>query len=382
MLPFSNLTGDLALDIYAEGLAEDLIDRMARLRWLPIIARSSSFAFRGLDVDARAAGKELGARYVFEGRVKPIGGGISLAASLSDSETGQLIWSNRINLPKEHQSDALNQLITGLAATLGVKIEQQEQSLVLSKPQSDLNVRDLIWRGRWYLNNLSRKSAAKARQCFEEALAREPGSSEAIIQLAIARFYELWTGRGSAEEIKELRQMAQRAIIADLEDARGHMIAGIAEMWLRQPLRAEALLARAIELNPSQFLAYGQMGSLLYLRGEPKKALNVLETAMRLSPNDFNLFYVHGEMAMAHLMVGQYEQAVSCADLAIMTRQSYWYAHVVKINALKRFGDRAGAEQASHELNVTVPQFDPAHTDWLPFVDPAWNEYLRDGLNF
>ena len=123
------------------------------------------------------------------------------------------------------------------------------------------------------------------------------------------------------------------------------------------------------------------MGSLLYLRDEPEQALASLETAFRLSPNDHTIFYLYGEKGMAHLMLGQFADSVQCADRAIMLRQSYWYGHAIKINALNRAGATAAAERAQVDLRVSIPGFEAAFADWLPFIDPKWNLFLKDGLN-
>ena len=148
VLPFENLTGDPDQDFVAEGISEDLIDRLSRLRWLPIISRSSSFAVR--ESDPKIAGKLLGARYLFEGRMRRQAGANMLSASLVDCESGGTLWSNKLTLDAADSSDAFGELLTGLTTALGAKIDQAEQSRALGKPQSDLNVRELIWRGRWH----------------------------------------------------------------------------------------------------------------------------------------------------------------------------------------------------------------------------------------
>jgi TolB-like protein len=376
VLPFENLTGDPDQDFVAEGISEDLIDRLSRLRWLPIIARSSSFAVR--ETDPKIAGELLGARYLLEGRMRKQAGANTLSASLVDCETGSTLWSNKLALDA---TDAFGELLTGLTTALGAKIDQVEQARALGKPQSDLNVRELIWRGRWHLNRFTAEDSDKAKACIAEALAREPSSPEAIIQMTWANLWDLWAQRGSDDEIRVIRQMAQKAIIADYDDARGHMLAGIAEKWLRQPLRAEALLKRAIELNPSLAMAHAQLGGSQYLRDAPGDAIATLKNAIRLSPNDAELFYFRGELAMAYLMAGAFEDALEQADLSLARRGAYWFSHVVKINALVRSGNQASAKDAVAELKASIPRFGLHYIDWIPFMDSHWNRYLADGMN-
>ena len=273
VLPFANLTGDPAQDYLAEGISEDLIDRLARLRWMPIIARGSSFAVRDADPDPRRVGQALGARYIVEGRLRRQGPEQFLSASLADSSSGQMLWSGKFALGDASSNQLLEDLLTGLAAALGARLDHEEQLRALRKPQSDLNVRELIWRGRWHVNRMTREDSTAAKACFDAALAREPKSPEAIIQSVWARVWDIWAKRGSEAEIRDMRQMAQKAIIADCDDARGHMLAGIAEIWLHQPLRAEALLRRAIELNPSLAMAHAQLGAAFRVRDEHEAAV-------------------------------------------------------------------------------------------------------------
>lgn len=381
VLPFANLTGDAAQDYLAEGISEDLIDRLSRLRWLPIIARSSSFAVRETNPDPKKVGEMLGARYLLEGRVRNQSGQYMLSASLVDTESGNMVWSNRLVLEAQDGPDTFRDLLTGLTTALGAKIDLEEQSRALRKPQSDLNVRELIWRGRWHLNRFTSEDSVLATAYFAEALQREPSSPEAIIQTTWAKLWDLWAQRGSDDEVRAVRRMAQKAIIADYDDARGHMLAGIAEKWLRQPLRAEALLKRAIELNPSLAMAHAQLGGSYYLRDAADDAIATLKNAIRLSPNDAELFYFRGELAIAYLMTGAFEDAFEQADLSLMRRGAYWFSHVVKINALLRKGDRALAKDAVVELKASIPKFGLHFIDWVPFMDTHWNRFLGEGVN-
>jgi TolB-like protein len=379
VLPFANLTGDHDQDFVAEGISEDLIDRLSRLRWLPIISRSSSFAVR--ESDPKITGELLGARYLLEGRMRRQAGANTLSASLVDCESGSTLWSNKLALDAADSSDAFSELLTGLTTALGAKIDQEEQARALGKAQSDLNVRELIWRGRWHLNRFTAEDSVKAKAYIAEALEREPSSPEAIIQMTWANLWDLWAQRGKDDEIRVVRQMAQKAIIADYDDARGHMLAGIAEKWLRQPLRAEALLKRAIELNPSLAMAHTQLGGSYYLRDAPDGAIATLKNAIRLSPNDAELFYFRGELAISYLMAGAYDDALEQADLSLTRRGAYWFSHVVKVNALVRSGDRESAKAAVVELKASIPRFGLHYIDWVPFMDSHWNRYLADGMN-
>lgn len=380
ILPFANLTEDEAHDYLCEGLSEDLIDRLSRLRWLPVIARSSSFAFASDRVDPRVIGQKLHAKYVLEGRLKRKKDGLSIAVSLSDATSGYSLWSHRVPLPPDRSQDALDPIVAELVGVLDAQIDYAEQVRARGNRQNRLEFNDLIWRGRWHLNRLTRADSEMARRLFEQALELEPESPEAIIQQTFCLGWSLWARRGSDAEVAEMRQLAHRAIVADPDDGRGHMLAGIAEMWLRQPGRARTLFERAIALNPSLCQAHAELGCHYNLVGEPAKAIAPLRLAQRLSPNDVHSFFFIGELALSHWMLRKWAEAVDYADQSLIRRPAYWYALVIKINALVGGGDLDAARRAYGELMTVTPDFTPQFIDWTPFIDRSWNRRLADGL--
>ena len=381
VLPLANLTGDDLNDYICEGLSEDLIDRLSRLRWLPVIARNSSFAFTPDKADPRVVGQSLGAKYVLEGRLRAVGRSFSISLNLSDTATGVTFWSHRLPLPPQRSQDALDPLVAALVSVLDAQIDYAEQVRARGKRQNRLEFNDLIWRGRWHLNRLTRADADMARGLFAEALELEPTSPEALIQTTFSLGWTLWARRGDDAEIAEMRKLAQRAIIADPDDGRGHMLAGIAEMWRRQPTRARTLLQRAVVLNPSLVQAHAQLGCYHNLVGQPLAAIAPLRMAQRLSPNDIHMFFIVGELAMAYGMSDQWPEAVEHADQSLTRRPAYWYAHVIKINALARSGDARAAKHGLDELMTLKPDFTNRFVEWIPFIDQAWNTRLVEGLS-
>jgi len=380
VLPFRNLTDDPGAPYIAEGLSEDLIDRLSRLRWLPVIARSSSFSLAEGQTGLVAVRDRLGAKYVLEGRLRGARGEAWLSASLSDAESGHVIWSQRFQLPEQRAGPEMEAFVAELVGVLDSRIDHAEQERARVLAPSDHDVSQLIWRGRWHLNRFTRDDAEAARRLFEEALALDPSSPEALIQATFARAWHLWAVRGTEAEVQEMRRLAQRAIIADCEDSRGYMLAGVAEMWLRRPERASALLRQSISLNPSLAMAHAQLGGCHNLMGDPQAAVTCLAVARRLSPNDMHLFYLLGELAMAHWIEGRQAEAIALADEAIVRRPAYWYAHLVKINALVDAGYEAPARSAYREMLAAKPRFEPGYMAWIPFVDAAWNARLAEGL--
>jgi TolB-like protein len=379
VLPFANVTGDEALDYLAEGISEELIVGLSRIRWLPVIARSSSFSFADT-IDRKVIGQRLGAHYLIEGHLYRAYDSFGVSASLSEAATGYAIWSRRFALQSPALRDELEQFVTELVAQLETRIEHAEQVRIRNKRQDTLGVSDLIWRGRWHLNRLTRADSEMAQKLFADALALDPTSPEALIQTTSALGWSIWAGRQPQEQVLRMRRLAQQASLADPDDGRGFMLAGIAEMWLRHPQEAKTLLQHAISLNPSLALGHAQLGGCYNLAGEPAKAIDHLMASLRLSSNDPNIFYALGELGLAHTMLGRWLEAAEHASLSLARRPAYWYAHVIRINALARGGNLAAARVATDELLAVKPNFSKRYIDWLPFVQRTWIDHFVEGL--
>ena len=380
VLPMENMTGDPALDYLTDGISEDLVDRLSCLRWLPVISRSSSFAFRGTKDSPNAIGRHLGARYIIEGRLRLADGGFTLMTSMADVETGFVLWSQRHQLPEQFSQKFLIELVGNIVAALDMKIDQEEKTRASGLPETDLGVNQLIWRGRWHLHKFTRKDGVEAERLFDEALAIEPHSAEAKIQQAFAHARSIWAERESVAKMRELRRLTQRAIVADHEDGRSYMYAGMAEMWLRNAKRAGALFDQSVSLSPSLALAHAQRGSLFILTDQAEQALEPLNLALRLGPSDEHTFYVLGELALANFMIGEWQRSIELADQSLSIKASYWHAHCTKINALvlsEAFNDAA---EALRELYLAKPDFDESFVDWIPFTAQFWPEVLKQGI--
>jgi len=362
-------------------LSEELINRFSRLCWLPVIDRSSSFALGTDPIDPRTAGIALGARYVLEGTLRPDAAGYRLITELSDADSGRSLWSDTVTLESIDTFAAVDNALEGITAALDHKVDQKEQMRAVTANSDATDVVHLVWKARWHLNRFTDEDMSEAQALIDQAEALDPASSNVLIEKAWLQARRMWVHRASTDEIRTLRKTAQTAILHDPDDARGHMIAGIAEFWLKQPVRAERLLRKAIELNPSLVMAHSQLGSCLHHTGNCPEAIAALETARRLSPNDFDLFFTEGELAMAHLAQGNLDLAVDSADASLSRRAAYWSSHVAKINALVALGKLPEAKAAHAEMLEAQPHFQPHFIDWLPYRDTNRNDVLRDGLN-
>lgn len=380
VLPFVNLTGDNARTYLAEGMAEELIEHLSRLRWIPIISRAASFAFSTSTSTLSEIGGALGARYIVEGRLRAQGRDLTLTTSISEAINGQAIWTWRTDLPAEPSSEDLERILTAIVGALASSVDDAEMTRAVARPEANPQVTNLIWRARWHHNRYTAEDSRIAGNLLNQALELAPNSPEAILQLAYFRQRQLWLSRAERTEIIELRRLAQKAISADYLDGRGYMIAGIAELWLKHTSAAIGLLRQAISLNPSLAYAYSQLGAAYYLSGDPRQAIGMLTEALRLNMGEEYAYYVLGELAMCHAMLGEWDACLDLAEKALLRRPGYWYAHISRVCALFGRGKRDSAGIALAELRESNPRFKLRHLDWVPFVDQAWPDQLKQIL--
>ena len=381
VLPLDNLTGDDGLDYLSDGISEQLIDRLSRLKWLPVIARSASFAYRDKSTVVRDVGTALGARYVLDGHIRQSDNSFHLSLEMADVDTGYAVLTHKSDLPIQFDRETLDDVILEIVGVMDMRIDSAEKTRASRKSESALTVEDLIWRGRWHLHRFTREDSVIAERLFREALAISPSSPEALVQMTFFKARSIWTARKSEAEMRELRHLAQQAIVADADDGRPYMYAGMADLWMKRTSLALPLFEKAVELNPSLSLAHAQIGSTHILAGNPEQAIVPLRMALRLGPNDEHTFFVLGELAIALSMLSKWSLAVEHADLALNRRMAYWYAHTLKINALARQGELESARAAAADLRTVKPDFSLDAIEWLPFIDRKWNAFIREGLN-
>lgn len=373
-------TGDPEHEYWADGVTDELVQRLSRLRWLPVIASSTMAEVATLNQTSSAIGRMVGAGYVLRGRVFKSRDGPALTLNLVETARGQILWSESFNLTPDGTSDPLAALTAQIVAILTSRIENEEQVRVIDRPIDSLAAQEIVWRARWHMKRFTGSDAAIARGLLEQALNAYPNSAEVLTQYGWALAWDAWSQRLSESDIGRFRAIAMRARDADPFDGRAYMLLGMADLWLRRFDTAGGLLEEAVRLNPSLINAWGNLGSFHCLSGQPDKALAPLHIGLRLSPYDTEAFYLMGELAMAYLMLGEYEKSIEHANLSLARRPAYSHAHVIKINALRALGDNDAAEAANRHLLTKKVHFDESYIDWLPFKDISWPKRLKQGL--
>lgn len=367
ILPVANLTGDDNLGFVAEGVGDDLIDRLARVRWLHV-------APGGTDRSNVAE-----SNYHITGRLRRTGKVLNLGLTLSDTKLPHVIWSYRCDLADTKSFEGVDALLQAIVAALDERIDRAHQIKIMSSRIGDQAVNGLIWRGRWHLQRLTTADDEAARLLFADAVKIDPDCSEALIQLATAM-----VGSGNATPgdmaAHAIQIIARRAIDADADDARGYLLAGMAASWLGEGNQAKALLTKAISMNPSLPEAHLQLGRVHYLSGEPQLAIDAIRLAICLKSDGELVHHASRELAMSYYMLGDWKQAVENADLAISHHPSLWFTHVIRTAALVRKGRFQDAHQGWSAFTDANQSFGRKDIDGIAFVDKGWNASLNDAV--
>jgi TolB-like protein/class 3 adenylate cyclase len=380
VLPFENAGSDFEHEFFSDGLTEDVINGLSRIRWLPVISRNSTFQYKHNFADIREIGSQLHARYIVGGSVHVSAVRLQVKVWVAEAERRRLLWSERFDREPSDLFAIREDIARGIVSVVEPEFSRAEQFRSRERPLERLNEWELVRRSLWHMNRLTRADALIARELLEKALAGNPDSVEALIHFAWWHFWHGWTRRGPTEDFVEMARLSRRAFQLDCQDARPIMLMGIAEFLQAETERGRRLLLQAIQMNPSLALAHASVGSTYILTGEPELAIEPLQTALRLSPNDFHIFHTLGEVAVARYMMGDFGIAASAAEESLQMRSGYIHAHVVRIGSFARAGRLPEAQRALQEFLHRRPDFRLSRLEWLPFVDRYWISYLAEGL--
>jgi adenylate cyclase len=295
VLPFQNLTGDAEQEYFVDGMVEEITTAIARLPWLFVIARNSSFAYKGKLVDVKQVAQELGVRYVLEGSVHKAGTRVRITGQLIDTTTGAHIWANRFDGALDDIFDLQDQVASGVAGAIEPKLRQSEIERTSRKPTANLTAYDLFLRALAQSYRYTEEGLAEAVILARQALAVDPSYAPAAAMVGWCRVLQRLQGWGalSADAAAEACRLARQALEAERDDA--ETISQAARTLFRlagEVAMAAAALDRALALNPNAAHAWLTKGHIHALRNQPEAAIEAIERARRLSPFDpYTFFY-------------------------------------------------------------------------------------------
>ncbi len=318
VLPFANLSSDPEQEYLADGMVEDLITSLSRLRWLFVIARNSTFMYKGRATDIRTVAADLGVRYVLEGSVRRIGGRMRATAQLIEAESGHHVWAERFDRAVEDIFAVQDEIADTIAATLDPEISAAERDRARRKPPGSLGAWELYQRGMWHLLRQRRDDLATARALFHDASEMDPSFAAAHAAFAVAAFWLFIHGLAIDADAKraELLAGAARAIECDPRDSLAHSAMGLAFMESSQHSESIAEHEVATALNPNSAFAQWCFGYALNRVDRPQEALARFDLALRLSPRDPAAWSYQTLRAASLYFLGRYDEAIWAAQTA------------------------------------------------------------------
>lgn len=382
VLPFDNMGGDPEDDYFVDGLTEDIITALAAWRSFPVIARNSTFAYKGKSPDVRVAAQDLGARYVLEGSIRKSGSRVRVNVQFIDALNGHHLWAEKFDREMEDIFDLQDEITHYIAATVAPELEKAEWNRALAVRPKDMTAWAYCLQGRALMAEFSRETNDQARALFRKAIELDPAYGSAYVGLAYSYHRDLWFefAEHREETIRALLEAARQGVKLDQGNSEAHSILGFGLTWARKFNLAIAAGEQAVQLNPSNAVALAQLGIAQSFNGQPQEGIRNLERSLRLSPQDPRIHFILAMIARAYLNARDPEAALRWAETAIRRRADYPLAHLVRASVLGHLGR---GEEARKEL-AECERLDPGFaTRWAlrpMYKDPADDLYFLEGL--
>jgi len=383
VLPFTNMSGDPEQEYFSDGISEDIITDLSKIAGLTVIARNSSFTYKGRSVDVRTVGRELSVRSVLEGSIRRAGQRVRITAQLIDAATGAHVWAERYDRDLTDIFEVQDDVTRRIVGALKVTLTPAENAHLTSSGTSNIDAYDSALRGRELLlgNRKNRDTFEQAKACFLQAIELDPNYAQAIAGLGFAYMFDYqnrWSGDPDSS-LPLAKRYAERAIEKNPKEPLARVVAAVAATFSRDLDEAKSQIEVALLLNPNFAMAYNVLGTLRSYAGQPLEAIPVIEHAMRLDPA-FNAQYLHF-LGMAHLLAGNYEKAAALLRQRIVLVPETDFSRSALASALGHLGEIDEARRVWGELKKLNPKYSfSEHFSRLPFKKEEDVRHIAEGL--
>jgi len=356
VLSFSNMSGDAEQEYFVDGIVEDIITGLSQLRWLFVIARNSSFTYKGKHVDVRQVGRELGVRYVLEGSGRRSGNRVRITAQLVEARTGNHLWADRYDRPLEDVFAVQDEITESVIGCIQPEVYAAEHDRVRRKPPQSLDAWESFIRAMFLYSQHSDTSTRESLSMLDRAIGLDPSYAQAHGLRAVClawRAFQGWENRATA--FGEAAEAADHAIACDPGEPWAFLARGFIAVGTWRDSEAVDAFSRTIDVSPNFAYAHGLLGAAHALGGRPDQAIECIDRGVRLSPRDtfgeeFQLYY-----AFAYFQAGRYAEAASAARMAIQQRPGHPVPYIMATGAYGLGGDLDKARELAAQVAKLVP---------------------------
>ena len=371
VLPFINMSGHPEQEYFSDGITADIITDLSKVSGLFVIARNSSFVYKGRAVDVEHVGQTLGVRYILEGSVRRANDRVRINAQLLDATTGGHVWADRYGGEMQDIFALQDQVTLQIVQALQIKLTEGEQTSLTHHYTDNLEAYDLYLRGESYFWHLTKEANIQARQLFEQAISRDPQYPAAHAQLGFTYLME-WAFQWSQspQTIQKARDISQKAVDLDESLPITHQVLGYIAVFQKQYEQGIAALERSITLNPNYADAYVWLGDTMNFVGEPRKALRLIQQAMRLNPH-YPPRYLFA-LGHTYRILGRTEDAITVLRQSLARNPNLMPSRFQLAAAYSEAGLEEEARNQAAELLRMSPHYSVEQAkQTIPYKDPA-----------
>lgn len=378
VLPFANMSGDPEQEYFADGISEDIITGLSKLRWFFVIARNSSFAYKGKSVDMKRVARELAVRYILEGSVRKGGNRVRITAQLIDAQSGSHLWAERYDGELTDVFALQDEITQKVVAAIEPKLLEAEGLRSQHRSPTDIGAWDMVIQANSLFWRLNRADGEEAIAMLRRAVEHYPDYAPAHSMLAFMLLVSGYAWNIMGPQVSQAATLAARAAQLDDSDPWAHLASGFVAFMRRRTDEAAEQFQRALDLNPNFAAAHGYLGWALVFDGRSDQALPHLEQAIRLSPHDPQNVIFNGGFAIAHYFSGRYADAVACARKSLQQRSGFTAGRRIFVASLACSGniDEARAELA--RLKELQPELSLAWIEQhVPYTSSQMPKFLE-----
>ena len=381
VMPFVNMSEDPKQEYFSDGITEEIITGLSKVPHLFVIARDSTFTYKGKPVKVQQVGRELGVRYVLEGSVRKAADRIRISAQLIDAKTGYHLWAERYDRDLKDIFALQDGITMKILIALQVKLTEGQQARLFGKGTDNLEAYAKLLQGREHSNRFNKESNVLARQMYKEAIALDPDYAMAYLRLSATHLMDLLYGstKSPKRSLERAEELVQKALALDDSLAEAYSFLGRIYLTKRQHEKAIAEGERALALAPNSAFIHAALAFSLYYAGRPEEAIGLYKKAIRLNPIPRS-WYLSG-LGAAYRLTGRYEEAISAYKKALHRAPDSLFAHLGLASAYNLLGREEEARTEAEEVLRIDPKFSLDHlAKSLFFKNQADTELVIDSL--